>query len=354
MNSIETVVDIDQHAKSDYAVKVQKMTRQYGRYFLHSLEPIIDEIKRLKKEKNAVILSHYYMSPLLQVLEADGGVSDYVGDSLGLSLEATKIKAENIVFCGVSFMAQTAYIMNPEKNVYIPDPEAGCSLASSITAEDVRNLKLIYPDTPVIAYINTYADTKAESDICCTSRNAMKIAASFDSERIIFIPDKFMGRNLENSFKSKLDKEFILWDGSCEVHEQFLGNIGDLMDTYPAAEVLLHWEVPDATVNSAMKNGHGIVGSTADLIRHVQDSKTDQFILASECDLGATMKGMFTDKQFITPCITCNYMKKINIMNTLDVLRAIGTEEERKYKITLDEDLRERAAIPIKKMIELS
>ena len=354
MNSIETAVEINQIVGNDYAVKVQKMTRQYGRCFLHSLAPIVEEIRQLKKEKNVVILSHYYMSPLLQVLDVDGGVSDFVGDSLGLSLEATRIKADNIVFCGVSFMAQTAHIMNPQKNVYIPDPEAGCSLAASITAEDVRNLKLRYPNTPVIAYINTYADTKAESDVCCTSRNAMKIAASFDSDTIIFIPDKFMGKNLANSFKSKINKEFILWDGSCEVHEQFLGNINNLMDTYPAAEVLLHWEVPDATVNSAMKNGLGIVGSTADLIRHVQNAKANQFILASECDLGATMKGMFADKQFITPCITCNYMKKINIMNTLDVLRAIGTDEEQRYKITLDPELRERAAIPIKKMIELS
>jgi len=354
MNSIETAVEIDQRVRNDYAVKVQKMTRQYGKNYLDSIAPIVEEIRQLKKEKDVVILSHYYMSPLLQVLEAEGGVSDFVGDSLGLSLEATKVQAENIVFCGVSFMAQTAYIMNPGKNVFIPDPEAGCSLASSISAEDVKNLKLKYPGVPVMAYINTYAETKAESDVCCTSRNAMKIAASFDSDKIIFIPDKFMGRNLANSFKSEVNKEFILWNGSCEVHEQFLENIGELMDTYPAAEVLLHWEVPDSTVDSAMKNGQGIVGSTADLIRHVQEAKTNQFILASECDLGATMKGMFTGKQFITPCITCNYMKKIKIMNTLDVLRAIGTEDEGRYKITLDPSVRERAAIPIQKMIELS
>ncbi len=354
MNFISPVTDEKDRIPKNYNFRIKKMTDQYSVSYLDSLRPVIEEIRSLKKEKNAVILSHYYMSPLLQILEKEGGVSDFIGDSLGLSLEAKNVKADNIVFCGVTFMAETAYIINPDKNVFIPDKEAGCSLASSITAADVEKLKLQYPDTPVIAYINTYAETKAACDICCTSRNAMKIASSFDSDRIIFIPDKFMGRNLSNSFKSTLNKEFIIWDGRCEVHEQFLGNIDMLMDVYPLAEVLLHWEVPDATVDMAMKKGHGIVGSTADLMRHVQDTDSKQFILASECDLGATMKGMFSDKQFITPCITCNYMKKINLSNTLDVLRAIGTEGENRYKIILDSQIMEKAAIPISKMIEFS
>ena len=354
MNFIIPDVKISQDSELNYKSRVKSMTNIYGSAYLDSIVPIVEEIRQLKREKNAAVLSHYYMSPLLQILDTQGGVSDFIGDSLGLSLEAKKVEAENIVFCGVTFMAETAYILNPDKNVFIPDMDAGCSLASSITAADVQKLKLQYPGIPVIAYINTYAETKAACDICCTSRNAVKIASSFDSDKIIFIPDKFMGRNLSNSFKSMLNKEFILWDGRCEVHEQFLGNIENLMEIYPSAEVLLHWEVPDDTVQTALKRGHGIVGSTADLIRHVEETDVNQFILASECDLGATMKGMFRNKQFITPCITCDYMKKINLKNTLDTLRAIGTEDEIKYKINLDPEIMTRAAIPINKMIELS
>jgi len=354
MNFIIPDVKISQDSELNYKSRVKSMTNIYGSAYLDSIVPIVEEIRQLKREKNAAVLSHYYMSPLLQILDTQGGVSDFIGDSLGLSLEAKKVEAENIVFCGVTFMAETAYILNPDKNVFIPDMDAGCSLASSITAADVQKLKLQYPGIPVIAYINTYAETKAACDICCTSRNAVKIASSFDSDKIIFIPDKFMGRNLSNSFKSMLNKEFILWNGRCEVHEQFLGNIENLMEIYPSAEVLLHWEVPDDTVQTALKRGNGIVGSTADLIRHVEETDVNQFILASECDLGATMKGMFRNKQFITPCITCDYMKKINLKNTLDTLRAIGTEDEIKYKISLDPEVMTRAAIPINKMIELS
>ncbi len=354
MNLMSPAIKSNQNAALKYRDRIKSMTNQYGNAYLESIVPIVNEIRQLKKEKNAVVLSHYYMSPLLQISEDQGGISDFVGDSLGLSLEAKNVKADNIVFCGVTFMAETAYILNPKKNVYIPDMDAGCSLASSITAADVEKLRLEYPGIPVIAYINTYAETKAVCDICCTSRNAVKIASSFDSDKIIFIPDKFMGKNLSNSFKSALNKDFIIWNGRCEVHEQFLENIDSLMTTYPAAEVLLHWEVPDTTVDMALAKGHGIVGSTADLIKHVQDTDIKQFILASECDLGATMKGMFKDKQFITPCITCNYMKKINLQNTLDTLRAIGTEDEYKYMISLDPSIMEKAAIPINKMIEMS
>jgi quinolinate synthase len=354
MDVLTPAIDNPVRADEQFISRLRKMNGPHSESYLDSIMPVIHEIRRLKAEKNAVILAHYYMNPLLQVIDPEGGVADFVGDSLGLSLEATRVAADNIIFCGVAFMAETAHILNPLKNVFIPDPEAGCSLASSISAQDVRDLKAKHPGVPVIAYINTYAETKAECDICCTSRNAMKIAGSFDSDQIIFIPDKFMGRNLTNSLTTGMNKEFILWDGRCEVHEQFLGNIDSLMDTYPEAEVLLHWEVPDATVDAALKRGHGTVGSTADLINYVRDAKTDQFILGSECDLGATMKGMFSGKQFITPCMTCNHMKKINIFNTLETLRAIGTKEEEKYKIRLDALTRERAYRPIKRMIDWS
>lgn len=163
---------------------------------------LISEINQLKKEKLAIILSHYYMPASIQLLEVDGGVADFKGDSLGLSIEATKAKAQNIIFCGVNFMAETAKILNPVKNILIPDKEAGCSLASSITAQDVIALKKKYPGVPVMAYINTYAETKAECDVCCTSRNALKIAAQLSGDSIIFVPDKFMGENLKRQIQA--------------------------------------------------------------------------------------------------------------------------------------------------------
>jgi quinolinate synthase len=343
-----------QSMNARFISRLNLMTGGMSQDHINKIIPVIEEIRELKREKNAVILAHYYMNPILQISVEDGGIADFTGDSLGLSVQASKSIADNIIFCGVAFMAETAHILNPDKQVFIPDKEAGCSLASSITAEDVRALKSSYPGVPVIAYINTYAETKAECDICCTSRNAMKIAASFESDKIIFIPDKFMGRNLSNSFKSTINKEFILWDGRCEVHEQFMGNIDGLMDMYPDAEVLLHWEVPDSTVNSALQKGHGTVGSTSDLINYVRDTNRTQFILGSECDLGATLKGMFSEKEFITPCITCFHMKRISLQNTLESLRAIGTEDQLKYLVELDDETRQRAYIPVKKMIDMS
>jgi quinolinate synthase len=334
--------------------RLRRMTGTINEEQVRNILPLIEEIRELKKQKDAVVVAHYYMNPMLQISGEDGGVADYTGDSLGLSIQATKSEARNIIFCGVAFMAETAYILNPEKQVFIPDMQAGCSLASSITGENVKQLKAKYPGVPVIAYINTYAETKAECDICCTSRNAMKIAASFDSDRIIFLPDKFMGRNLSNSFASGINKEFILWNGRCEVHEQFMGNISGLMDSYPNAEVLLHWEVPDSTVDAALKKGHATVGSTSDLINHVRDTDQNQFILGSECDLGATLKGMFSEKEFITPCISCFHMKRISLVNTLESLRAIGTPEQQRYQVALDEEIRQRAYIPVQRMIELS
>lgn len=316
---------------------------------------LTEEICEEKRRKNAVILAHYYMSPTLQVLEKDGGVADFIGDSLGLSVEATKVHTEHIVFCGVRFMAETAKILNRQKRVYIPDMEAGCSLASSINAEDVRRLKQQYPGVPVIAYVNTYAETKAECDICCTSRNALAIARSFDSPQLIFIPDVFMGQNLQKQMEEQAGKKLILWHGTCEVHEQFSGPSLHMMKRYnPEAEVLMHWEVPSETVESSFRESLGVLGSTNDILKYVGQSKAKQFILASECDLGATLKGMYPDKEFITPCIRCPYMKKITLENTLKTLRAIGTSEATENEIILSDDLMDRAYLPIRKMLDFT
>ncbi len=313
------------------------------------------EIRKLKKEKNAVVLSHYYMIPELQLKESQGGIADFVGDSLGLSLEAAKTEADCIIFCGVRFMAETAKILNPGKKVLIPDRDAGCSLASSIRGEDVVNLKKKYPDVPVIAYINTYAETKAECDICCTSRNAMAIANSFSEKQLIFIPDVFMGKNLRSRISAETGKELILWNGKCEVHEQFTSSmITKLQMEYPDAETLVHWEVPEETAHVSLRKMRGIIGSTNDLINHVSKSTSSRFILGSECDLGATMKGMFQDKQFVTPCIYCPYMKKINVDNALQSLVAIGQEDEKLFEIDVPEPILSRAYLPIKRMLNFS
>lgn len=310
------------------------------------------EIRKLKKEKNAVVLSHYYMIPELQLKEQQGGIADYIGDSLGLSIEATRTTADYIIFCGVKFMAETAKILNPEKKVLIPDENAGCSLASSIKGEDVVNLKKKYPNVPIIAYINTYAETKAECDICCTSRNAMAIANSFPEKQLIFIPDVFMGKNLRSRIIAETGKKLILWNGKCEVHEQFTASmITKLQMENPDAETLVHWEVPEETAQASLHNMRGIIGSTNDLIHYVSRSKASKFILGSECDLGATLKGMYRDKQFLTPCIYCPYMKKINVDNVLRSLSSIGKEDEKLFEVDVQEPTLSKAYIPIKKML---
>ncbi len=316
---------------------------------------LLAQIKELKKEKDAVVLAHYYMTPELQITENNGGISDFIGDSLGLSVEAKRTKAQNIIFCGVRFMAETAKILNPEKGVYIPDRDAGCSLASSITGEDVRKLKQQYPGVPIIAYVNTYAETKQECDICCTSRNALAIAKSFDSDTLIFLPDVYMGQNLQQRIEEETGKKLILWNGKCEVHEQFTGaSMAVMQEMNPDAEVLLHWEVPKSTVNSSMQHTQGVLGSTNDILKYVGNSTSQKFILASECDLGATLKGMYPDREFITPCFKCPYMKKITLQNTLAALQAIGTPQEDEYSIVLPEDILKKAYLPIKRMLDFA
>jgi quinolinate synthase len=314
---------------------------------------IVEEIRALKREKNAVVLAHYYMSPEIQVLDRQGGIADFLGDSLGLSQAATTVQHNAIIFCGVRFMAETAKILNPTRTVLLPDLFAGCSLAESITPGDVRMLRDRYPDSPVMTYVNTYADTKAESDICCTSRNALAIAKALPGNRIIFIPDKFMGRNLRTRITAETGKELVLWNGKCEVHEQFTPErIGTIAAAYPDAEVLVHWEVPDETVATQLVSRPGLVGSTTDIIAHVGKSRSRRFIIGSECDLGAALRGMFPKKEFITPCISCPHMKRITLENTRDALRALGTPRERNYTIDIAPRVIERASKPIQRMLE--
>lgn len=312
-----------------------------------------NQIELLKKEKNAVILSHYYMSPEIQLLTHEDGVADFLGDSLGLSIEATKVEQQNIIFCGVNFMAETAKILNPNKNVYIPNKLAGCSLASSINKDDVLHLRRLYPSVPIIAYVNTYAETKAECDICCTSRNALSIVKSFNENTLIFLPDKFMGENLRSRILSETGKNIILWNGTCEVHEQFKSDSFTLLKAeHPNAKMLIHWEVPEQTVQKNISEKGGVLGSTNDIINYVSTSQDQTFILASECDLGSTLKRMFIDKKFITPCIKCVYMKMITLESILRTLQSIGTADDHSYEITLDSNIIRRASIPVRRMLQ--
>ena len=331
---------------------MEKLINKYKTPTLTTQE-YYSQITRLKKEKNAVILSHYYMMPQIQLLVEEGGIADFLGDSLGLSIEATKVEEQNIVFCGVNFMAETAKILNPSKNVYIPDKQAGCSLASSITKEDVQNLRKQYPGVPIIAYVNTYAETKAECDVCCTSRNALAIAKSFYEDTLIFLPDKFMGENLRSKIQAETGKKLILWNGTCEVHEQFKSDsFNSIKEEHPEAKMLLHWEVPEQTVHDNISEMGGVLGSTNDIITYVSNSNDSTFILASECDLGSTLKRMFSDKEFITPCIKCPYMKMITLDTILKTLQSIGTDNEHYYEITLDTSIIEAASIPVKRMLQ--
>ncbi len=313
-------------------------------------ETIYEKINQLKKEKDVVVLAHYYMPPELQVMVREGGIADYLGDSLGLSLEAQKTKAQNIMFCGVRFMAETAVLISPEKRVYMPDIASGCSLASSISAADIRDLKKRYPGVPVMGYINTYAETKTELDICCTSRNALAIAAAMDSTVIIFVPDLFMGQNLKQQLAVNYGKRLILWDGSCEVHEQFR-NETMLINEDEDIEMLMHWEVPGDTATHQLQKRKGIVGSTGDILNYVNGSSAKKFYLASECDLGESLRKQNTGKEFITPCIKCPHMKLNTLEKLLAALEAIGTADENKYQVALSDDIIARARVPVMKML---
>lgn len=315
---------------------------------------MIERIHQLKREKDVVILSHYYMPPELQFELKDGGFVDFVGDSLGLSVQAVNTSAKNILFCGVKFMAETAILVNEGKQVFMPDISAGCSLASSITVEDISKLKADNPGVPVMGYINTYAETKAELDICCTSRNAIAVAASLPGDKIIFVPDLFMGQNLQKVIKKELGKDLILWNGSCEVHEKFLDLMPSIDQEDGDTEFLFHWEVPEEVTGLLQEGKSGMIGSTNDILKYVKASTKKKFYLASECDLGVSLQKENTDKEFITPCLKCSFMKQNTLEKLLMALEAIGTNEQELYQVSLANDLIQKAKLPVMRMLAVS
>jgi quinolinate synthase len=300
--------------------------------------PLIAEINRLKREKGAVILAHNYMTP-----EIFHGVGDYVGDSLGLAREAQRSNAAVIIQAGVHFMAETSKVLCPDKRVLIPDPHAGCSLASSITAADVRLIKQRHPGVPVVTYVNTTAEVKAETDICCTSANAVQVvewaAKTWGSERVILIPDEFLARNVAR----QTDVKIIAWQGRCEVHERFTAaDILELREAYPNAEVLAHPECPTEVIEVSH-----FTGSTAAMTDYVAKRKPKQVVLITECSMADNVACEAPGTEFIRPCNLCPHMKMITLENIHQTL------VHDRYEVTVDPVLAGRAAAAVQRMIDL-
>ena len=297
-----------------------------------TIAPYIYEINKLKKEKNVTIMAHNYQSP-----EIFYGVADIVGDSLGLAIEGAKVKTDKILMCGVHFMAETAKIMSPEKKIILPDFSAGCSLAESITPEDVKKLKKDNPGVPVVTYVNTSADVKAETDICCTSANAVKIVESLNVNKVIFLPDEYLAKYVA----SKTDVEIISWKGKCEVHEQFTGKeIFELRKKYPNLKVISHPECPPEVIKAS-----DYTGSTGSMINYVKNTKAKDIFLVTECSMSDNIQIENPNINFVKPCNLCPHMKKITLKNILKSLK------EENNLIEIDKKIISKAKGAIEKMI---
>ena len=307
------------------------------------IAPLTLEINRLKREKDAVILAHSYVEP-----EIVYGVADYRGDSYFLSTKAREVKASTIVFAGVRFMAETAKILSPHATVLIPDREAGCSLAASMTGDSLRTLKALYPDATVVCYVNSTAEVKAESDVCVTSTNALHIVSNLPAKRILFVPDRLMGANLRTSLAERgISKEIITSDGTCLVHDQFTpADIAEARARYPDLKVVAHPEcTPDVAAIA------DFVGSTGEMMKFVKTSKAPYYLMLTECGLVGRLQVEAPEKAFIGGCRLCPYMK----LNSLEKLRdALAGEPRPDQVITIDEDVRVRAARCLERMFELA
>ncbi len=294
--------------------------------------PYIDAINRLKRERNAIVLAHNYQTP-----EIFHGVADLTGDSLALAQQAVDAEADVIVLCGVHFMAETAKLLNPAKTVLIPDLRAGCSLAESITGDDVRLLRQKYPGVPVVSYVNTSADVKAETDVCCTSGNAVEVVESLGTDRVIFLPDEYLGQYVAQH----TDVELILWKGHCEVHERFNApQIRSYRDSHPGITVLAHPECPPDVLAEA-----DFVGSTAGMINHVGDSGASKVIMITECSMSDNVAVAHPGVEFIRPCNLCPHMKQITLPK---ILRTLQTME---HAVEVDPALMDKARLSVERML---
>jgi quinolinate synthase len=294
----------------------------------------IDAIHALKQGRDAVILAHNYQTP-----EIFHGVADIVGDSLALAREAAKTDAAVIVLAGVHFMAETAKLLNPEKTVLIPDPGAGCSLAASITAADVRLLRQRYPDVPVVTYVNTSAAVKAESDICCTSGNAKKVIESLGVDTVIMLPDEYLAQNVAKETGVKI----ITWKGHCEVHERFTAaEIRDLRRSYPGVVVLAHPECPPDVVAEA-----DFAGSTAAMSDYVDNEHPARVVLMTECSMSDNIAATHPGIEFVRPCNLCPHMKRITLPK---IRKALETMQ---YEVTIDPAIADRARLAVERMLAI-
>lgn len=297
--------------------------------------PLVFAINKLKKEKDAVILAHNYQTPQIY-----HGVADVVGDSLQLAIEATRVSQSVIVQCGVHFMAETSKILNPQKTVLIPDSRAGCSLASSITPEDVLAMRAQYPGVPVVTYVNTSAAVKAVSDVCCTSSNALDIVNRVEGDTVIMIPDQYLARNTAK----KTTKKIITWAGACEVHETFTAaDIAELRGAYPDAKILAHPECPPEVIDAV-----DFSGSTAGMIDWVKTQKPPRVVMVTECSMSDNVAAETTGIEFLRGCNLCPHMKRITLENVLWSLHTMSEE------VTVADEHVAPARAAIEKMIALS
>ncbi|MBU1197658.1 quinolinate synthase NadA [Candidatus Micrarchaeota archaeon] len=298
--------------------------------------PMTLEIHQLKKKKNAVILAHSYQTP-----DIIYGVADFVGDSYGLSVQASKTSADTIVFCGVRFMAETAKILSPQKTVILPAPDAGCSLAESITGADVRKLKQEHPNAGVVCYVNTNADVKAECDVICTSANALKIVEAMPQNEILFLPDEYMAKNIAR----ETEKKIISWKGRCIVHEEFNERkIKAVKKQYPGVKILVHTECAPSVIREA-----DLAGGTSDMVRYAKTSDARQFMLVTECGLSDRMRVEMPEKEFVGTCNLCPYMKRVSLSR---IQQALENPQPDQF-VYVNEPIRGQAFRSLKKMLEI-
>jgi quinolinate synthase len=296
--------------------------------------PYIHRINQLKKEKNAIILAHNYQTP-----EIYHGVADVAADSLALAIEAAKTQADIIVMAGVHFMAETSKLMSPNKKVLLPDMDAGCSLSSSVTGKDVRQLKKKYPGVPVVSYVNTSAEVKAETDICCTSANAIKIIKSLGVKRVIFLPDDYLAKYVA----LQTDIEIIAWKGICIVHDKFNEKeINDIRTKNPGIKIIAHPECPPDVIKAS-----DFTGSTGGMIKYVEDNQPKKVMMVTECSMSDNIQVDNPNVEFIRPCNLCPHMKKITLPKILDCL------ENETGEIIMDKEMIEKARLPVERMIAI-
>lgn len=297
-----------------------------------AIAPLIEEIEELKGQRDAVILAHNYMTP-----DIYHGVADFTGDSLALARLAADTEAKVIVMAGVHFMAETAKIVSPEKTVLISDLEAGCSLADSITPDDIALLRERYPGAPVVTYVNTSAAVKAASDVTCTSGNALAVVESLDANEIIFLPDQYLGHWVAG----QTDKKIILWQGSCEVHERFSGaELREYRKDYPGIQIIAHPECPPDVLDEA-----DYVGSTSGMINWVRTESPDRVVMVTECSMSDNIASGSPGTEFVRPCNLCPHMKKITLEGIRDALR------DMKHEVVVPDDVAKGARVAIDRML---